>query len=116
VTLNVLVAHTRLGCGAAVIQRQKRILYTFHSIGGRCPHEKPYLEGGVRPRPAKFATCCPIRVAPNDSIRRFFTTRRGIGEEYWDEYKKFFGSSHRYTDIPVMQASEHRNGDNSARA
>jgi hypothetical protein len=44
----------------------------------KCPHEKPYLERGVPRRPPKFATCCPIRVVPNDSIGHFFTTSRGI--------------------------------------
>lgn len=43
-TLNVLVVHTRLCRGAAVILNQKRISYTFHSIGGRTMAAKKQIQ------------------------------------------------------------------------
>jgi hypothetical protein len=48
---------------------------------------------------------------PQDAFR---ATSRGIGGECSDERRKFFGNSSSYADIPVMQTSEYRSGDEFA--
>ena len=79
-----------------------------------CPLEKPHPDGGVKSRGTKDSACCPIRAVPNDSMGRFFRTNRGISGGYGDKCRQLSDSSRRYADLPMMQTSQYRNGDEFA--